>query len=33
MSEAVPGDVPLGLEVPAAPSMNCGEEFKSGADA
>lgn len=33
ISEAIPGDVPLGSEVPAAPSMNCGEELKPGAGA
>lgn len=33
ISEAIPGDEPLGSEVPAAPSMNCGEELKPGAGA
>ena len=33
ISEAIPGDVPLGSEVPAAPSMNCGAELKPGAGA
>ena len=31
--EAIPGDEPLGSEVPAAPSINCGEELKLGAGA
>jgi hypothetical protein len=33
VSEAVPGDVPLGSVLPAVPRMNCGEELKPGAGA